>query len=432
MSDIQLLAFGFNHTTAPVEVREKLYVSEEEIPSFLQELKDTCIRELVFLYTCNRMEVYICADDREKAMESLYRVFCNRFKIRPEYLSNYTYTLEDKEVFRHLFLVASGLDSMVIGEPQILGQVKDAYRIATTFNCTGFYLDKIFHKTFNVAKRIRTETKIGYNPVSISSMAVELSKKIFGDLKRKKILVIGAGEMCEIALRHFQKEGIADISVTNRTFANAKRLAEEIIGTPYPFEDIPLLLTEVDMVLSSTGASRPIIDKPLITTVMKKRKNKPLFLIDIAVPRDIEPDVNNIENVYLYDIDDLKDLSQKHLSDRMKEAEKAKKIIEEEVEKLSRAINQVDVAPLISHIVEKFEATRENELKKYIVKLKNVDDDTLKTIDILTRGIVNKLIHPYIAMIKENGNPAVLETMKKIFRFGEDDEEKLDNRKQGE
>jgi len=258
-------------------------------------------------------------------------------------------------------------------------------------------------------------------------MAIELAKKIFGELKDKKTLVIGAGEMCEIALRYFKKEGVGDIYITNRTFHNAQKLADETTGIPRPFNDLQDLLEKVDMILSSTGSERPLISRELVSVVMKKRKQKPLFFIDIAVPRDIEPSVNDLENVYLYDIDDLKELSQQHLSDRLAESEKARSIVDEEVKKFSQWLRQLDKNPLISNIYEKVEEIRSRELKKILQKNKNTDDETMKNMDLLTKSIVNKLVHPHVTMIKENGSPAILELMKKLFRLEDDDEQDVDS-----
>jgi glutamyl-tRNA reductase len=425
---LSVVVFGLNHNTAPVEVREKLYIPEEVIPDLSQQLREEGIGENVVLSTCNRTEFYFSCEDPDIALKKVYKILSKRFGMEEDWLKNYTYVLKNEDTYRHLFLVASGLDSMVVGEPQILGQVKDAYRVATDCNTTGFFLDKVFHRTFNVAKRIRTETKIGYNPVSISAMAIELARKIFGELKAKKILVIGVGEMCEIALKYFKKEGVGDIYITNRTFRNAQKLADEIAGFPRPFDDLPDLLERVDMVLSSTGSEKPIIGNELVNSVMKKRKQKPLFFIDIAVPRDVEPSVNHIENVYLYDIDDLKDLSQKHLSDRLSESEKARSIVEEEVEKFTAWLKQLDMNPLIASIYEKVEELRSKEFKKTLQKLQNIDDETAKHIELLTKSIISKLIHPHITIIKRNGVPVVLEIMKKLFRLEDENEENVDNR----
>lgn len=427
-----IVVFGLNHTTAPIEVREKLYVSEDTIPALTKELKEEGLNENIVLSTCNRTEFYFSCENIEGALDKIYQTLSKYFHMDEEWLKEYTYLLTNEDAYRHLFLVASGLDSMVVGEPQILGQVKDAYRLATDCNTTGFLLDKVFHKTFNVAKRIRTETKVGYNPVSISGMAIELAKKIFGELPGKKILVVGAGEMCEIAVKYFKKDGVADIYITNRTFQNAQKLADEIAGVPYPFGDLQDLLVKVDMVLSSTGSEKPIIDKELVSLVMKRRKQKPLFFIDIAVPRDVEPSVNGIENVYLYDIDDLKELSQKHLSDRLSESEKARAIIDEEVKKFTAWLKQLDKSPMISDIYDKVEEIRKGELKKILQKHQGIDEETVKSMELLSKSIVNKLVHPHVVMIKENGSPVILELMKKLFNLEDENEKDMDYRHKGQ
>jgi len=422
---------GLNHNTAPLEIREKLHISEESIPGILKKILQKGIPESVIISTCNRTEIYFSGDDREEMMRKVRLVLCEALGTPDEWFTRYMYALSDDEALRHLFLVASGLDSMVIGEPEILGQVKDAYRLAASAQSTGFFLNKTFHKTFNVAKRIRTETRIGYNPLSISSMAVELAKHIFGSLKEKKILVIGAGEMCETALKYFQKEGLSDIFITNRTYQKARKLADEIVGEARPFEGLFDLLTGVDMVIASTGSEKPLIGPGTLQTVMKKRKNRPIFFIDIAVPRDVDPAVNNMDNVYLYDIDDLKELSQKHLSSRVKESEKALVIIDDEAARFSEWLRRVDVNPLIGHIMNRAEEIRAKEMKRAIGKLGGTDEETMNNIDAMTRAIVNKLVHPYLALLKENGNPAVFDTLKKLFEFEEDDEKDMGGGDQG-
>lgn len=424
---MHIIVFGLNHNTAPIEIREKLFCSENKLPGLLKKLKDSGLDENVVLSTCNRTEIYFCCETPEEYLNKIEALLIEYFCIKNEWLENYTYSFIDNDAYRHLFLVASGLDSMIIGEPQILGQVKDAYRIATFNNTAGFFLNKLFHKTFNVAKKIRTETKIGYNPLSISSMAIELAKKIFIELKQKKILVIGAGEMCEVALKYFKKEGLSDILITNRTLQNAKRLAENITGIPYPFDDIPELLTRVDMVLSSTGSDEPIIDKELVVFVMKKRRNRPLFFIDIAMPRDIDPEVNRIDNVYLYDIDDLKELSLQHLSDRIKESEKAHAIVEEGVINFSNWLKQLDKNPLITHIIESIEEIRTSELNKMFNKMKYSDEEIQKNMDLLTKNIVNKIIYRHISLIRQNGDPSTLDVMKQLFRFEENNEKDMED-----
>jgi len=429
---MHLVILGLNHTTAPVEARERLYVSEEVLGDLLKELTERGAEEAMVLSTCNRTEVYASSNDIDALKAAVVGTLTGRFNVDRNWLEEYTYTMCDEEAYKHLFLVASGLDSMVVGEPQILGQVKEAYQSACSLSASGPFFQKVFHRAFQVAKRVRTETRIGYDPVSISGMAVELARKIFGDLGRRQILVIGAGEMCEIALKHFKKGGLQEIFVTNRTLAKAQRLAEEIIGSAYPFEEISELLLKADMVLSSTGADEPIIDKAMVTHAMKLRKNRPLFFIDIAIPRDIEPTVNDIENVYLYDIDDLKGLAQAHLLNRMQESQKAHTIVDEEVERFGLWLKQLEMNPLIAQIRENLEAMRHRELKKTLQKLKGADPETERQLDALTRSIINKIIHPHLVMIKKNGSPAILGLIRSLLLTGAENEKDMDSGDKGE
>jgi len=429
---MHLVILGLSHTTAPVEARERLYVSEGVLGDLLKELTERGAKEAMVLSTCNRTEVYASSGDIDALKAAVVGALTGRFNVDRKWLEEYTYTMCDEEAYKHLFLVASGLDSMVVGEPQILGQVKDAYQSACTFGASGPFFRKVFHRAFQVAKRVRTETRIGYDPVSISGMAVELARKIFGDLGHRQILVIGAGEMCEIALKHFKKGGLQEIFVTNRTLAKAQRLAEEIIGSAYPFEEISELLLKADMVLSSTGADEPIIDKAMVAHAMKLRKNRPLFFIDIAIPRDIEPSVNDIENVYLYDIDDLKGLAQAHLLNRMQESQKAHAIVGEEVERFGLWLKQIEMNPLITQIRENLEAMRHRELKKTLQKLKGADPETERQLDALTRSIINKIIHPHLVMIKKNGSPAILGLIRSLLLTGAENEKEMDSGDEGE
>lgn len=429
---MHLIVVGLNHNTAPLEARERLHIADEAIGDVLGELKERGCDEALVLSTCNRTEIYAAGRSPAETTAVVAKALNDRFGVDQAWLADYTYTMSNEEAYKHLFLVASGLDSMVVGEPQILGQVKDSYRAACARKTSGSFFQKVFHRAFRVAKRVRTETRIGYDPVSISSMAVELAQKIFGEIGQKRILVIGAGEMCEIALKHFRKEGVQDILVTNRTLGKAQKLAEDIIGTAYPFEEIPELLRSADMVLSSTGAEEPIIDKATVLLAMKKRKNRTLFFIDIAVPRDVEPAVNDIENVYLYDIDDLKGLAETHLSNRMQESSRAHAIVDEEVTKFGHWLKQLEKGPVIAGIMENLENMRSRELKKALQKLKDADPETVKQLDALSRAIVNKIVHPHLVALKKNGSPATLELIKGLFLYGEEDEKELDSGDPGE
>jgi glutamyl-tRNA reductase len=429
---MHLVVLGLNHNTAPLDVREKFHVSEDDLSLVLSDLITKGATEAVLLSTCNRTEIYVTGHSREDAVRLLEHAFLSRFDEDRSWLQDHTYLFNDGEAFKHLFLVASGLDSMVVGEPQILGQVKDAYRAASDAGVSGSFCEKVFKRAFHVAKRVRTETKIGYDPVSISSMAVELARKIFGEFQNRQVLVIGAGEMCEVALKHFKKDGIRNITITNRTLSRAQQLAEDVIGTAHPFDELSDLLLKADMVLSSTGADQPIIDKATVATAMRRRKNRPLFFIDIAVPRDVEPEVNNLENVYLYDIDDLKGLAQAHLTNRLQESQKAHAIVDEEVTKFQHWLRSLDRNPLITEILDSVESMRSRELKKTLQKMKNVDQDTMAQLDGLTRNIVNKLIHPYLVMVKKNGSPAVLDSMRSLLVNREENEKDMDSGDKGE
>ena len=417
-----LSVIGLSHNTAPVEIREKMFIQAQRIQEALERLKKNSVGEVVILSTCNRTEIYCHPSQATDSAALIKSILSDYLQTPPEWFEDYTYILHNEQALRHLFLVASGLDSLVIGEPEIFGQVKEAYKIATSVPTTGRLTNKIFHKAFNAAKRIRTETKIGYNPLSISSMAIELAKKIFVNINEKKILVIGAGEMCKTALKYFLKEGIKEVHITNRTYQKAHELTLETTGTAHPLESLPDLLLSVDMVLSSTGSEKPIIEKHFAESVMKKRKHRPLFFIDIAVPRDIAPDVNDIENIYLYDIDDLKELSQRRLLDRVRESEKALAIIDEEVAGFAAELKERRLSPLIAHVIDEAEKIRAAEVSRVVQKTGSHDVDFINAINTATKIITNKLIHPHIAIIKSNKDPEAIKTLKEYFHFEEKDE----------
>lgn len=424
---MHIYVFGLNHNTATLGIRESLYITEADIPTVLTTLKRHGLYEAVVLSTCNRTEVYFSTDTPDIFFKGIKDLLIEYSGVDREALERSSYLLRERDALRHLFLVASGLDSMVIGEPQILGQVKDAYRLSVNHNLTGFFINKVFHRAFSVAKRVRTETKIGHNPLSISSMAIGLAKRVFGEIKEKTVVVIGAGEVCEVTLRHIKKEGVKRVFVTNRTFEKAETLARGITGRPFYFNDMPLLLTEADIAITSTGADMPIIDKGLVRDIMKRRMDRPLVFIDIAVPRDVEPDVSDIKDVYLYNIDDLMELSAQHRTERQKESEMAIRIIDDEVAKLSRWIELLEVKPLITYIIDTVERIRTDELKRASSRLREMDNETIRQIEAITKTITNKLIHRHISIIKEDGSQEVMEVMRRIFGLEREDEEGMDN-----
>jgi glutamyl-tRNA reductase len=396
-----ILLLGVNHKTAEVGIRERLAMVNSDIPplQFFSSL-NVC-DEVVFLSTCNRVEVIAVAPSIENAMAKIKLHWLEKSGLSLKDASN-LYEHKADDAIRHLFRVASSLDSMVVGEPQILGQLKDAYKKADEAKTTGTILNRLMHKAFSVAKTIRTETRIASNAVSISYAAVELAKKIFGELKGKRAMLIGAGEMAELAAQHLMANGVSKLIVANRTLARAVELADKLHGKAVSLDEIPDALHEVDIVISSTGAPGYVITAEQVKKAMRPRKHNLLFLIDIAVPRDIEPNVNNIENVYLYDIDDLSGIVETNKAEREKEALKAERIVEAEVIKFISWLKCLDIVPLIQGIQNKAEETRLKELSRSQSALKGLTPEQLKAIDTLTRSLVQKLLHDPIVSLRKS------------------------------
>ena len=332
---------------------------------------------------------------------------------------NSLYTYKDDKAVNHLFQVASSLDSMIIGEPQILGQIKAAFRTATSHNSSGVILNRLLHKTFNVAKRVRKETGIGDNAVSISYAAVELANKIFSDLSTKSVMLIGAGEMAELAVEHLLSNNVKKIIVANRTFENAVNLAEKFNGQPVKFEEMELMLQEVDIVISSTGATGYILTKKQIKEVMHTRKNRPLFFIDIALPRDIDPEANRISNTYLYDIDDLQNIVNENIEQREKETVKAQRFIEEAVIKFRKWLKDLEVVPTIIAVKEKIEKITEIETEKTLSTMPHLSQKDSDSIKRMTKAIASRIMHDPIRFLKKPGahreNSFYLNAARQIF-----------------
>jgi len=417
---------GMNHKTAPVEVREKLSFQETQLPESFQQLsRIKGVKESAILSTCNRVEIYTVFKPGTSNAQDICDFLSAFHQVPPETFRDCIYELSDAHAIRHIFRVASSLDSMVLGEPQILGQFKNAYGLATENKATGMILNRLFHKAFSVAKRVRTETRIANSAVSISFAAVELAKKIFDHLSDCQVLLIGAGEMCELAAKHFINAGIYEIYITNRTFNRAMALAEDFGGEAVPFKDYIFLLEKVDIILTSTGATEPIITADIVSRAMKKRKNRPMFFIDIAVPRDVEEKVHNLSNVFLYDIDDLKEVVTASQQEREKEAKKAEKIISEEALQFTHWMDNLEVVPTILKLREHADTIRKEELKKTISKLKNLSEKDKEAIDRLTQAIVNKLLHGPSVMLKQtekNGaGRSAVEIVQKMFKLNNPD-----------
>jgi glutamyl-tRNA reductase len=402
---MNLITVGLNHKTAPIEMREKLFFPADKIGEALKRLLKTYdVNEGIIISTCNRVEVLGVANEIEKGTWEIKRFLAEYHEIPLEELDEYLYVHTGEDAVRHSFRVASSLDSMVMGEPQILGQVKDAYSLAVHNDTAGVIMNKLFHKTFSVAKRIRTETKIGSSAVSISFAAVELAKKIFGDLTGKSTMLIGAGEMAELAARHLLSSGVREIILTNRTYEKAVDMARDFNGTAIMFREFPHFLKNVDIVIASTAAPKFIVRPDELHDVMKERKQRPMFFIDISVPRNIDPLVNNIDNAYVYDVDDLQGVVQANLKERAKEASDAEAIIEEEIGTFYRWIKSLDVVPTIIALRNSLENIRKAELEKAASQLEALSDKDQKTLDAMTRAIVNKILHNPITHLKKESD----------------------------
>lgn len=423
--DITILLIGLNHKTAPVEIREKL--AFKNLPSHPLEVlrkEVSSFKEGLFLSTCNRVEFYFILElkNKNQFLTDFSNFLERASSLKWNELEPHLYFLENEEAVKHLFEVSCGLDSMVIGEPQILGQVKSAYKEALEHRTSGIVLNRLLHKCFFVAKKVRTETGIGGGAVSVSYAAYSLAKKILGSLKDKTVLLVGAGEMAELACMHFFSEGVKKVLIANRTLSKAIELADKFKGEAYSLDELPTALINADIIISSTGAPNYIITKNMVASILKPRKYRPLFIIDIAVPRDVEPEVNNLENVYLYDIDDLKSVVEENLKERKKEAARAQVIIEAEVFKFQKWLKELDFYPTLRALSEKVEILRRKELAKTFKKLKNLSEEEKRAIEILTKSLVQKILYYPINFIKksyhEEGKYAI-SLIRSIFELDE-------------
>ncbi|BCS87190.1 glutamyl-tRNA reductase [Pseudodesulfovibrio sediminis] len=401
MNNRKIILIGLNHRTAGVDVREKFALTDVE--NFEQGLMGNCpVHECMALSTCNRVEIVAVGKGvpEREVMDSLIQYWAGVCKASPELLMENIYQYSDLEAVQHIFTVASSLDSMVMGEPQILGQLKDAYRVAVERGAAKTIVNRLLHKSFSVAKRIRTETAIASSAVSISYAAVELARKIFGDLEGTKAMLVGAGEMAELAATHLMRNGVQDIIIANRTLSRAKELADNLGGEPIQIESMPDRLHEVDIVISSTGSPVAVIKAKDVKSILKRRKNKPMFFIDIAVPRDIDPNINNLDNVYLYDIDDLKEVVDENMAQRQEEASKAHAVVELETEIFGNWLNSLSLQPTIVDMVDKTEEVALRELNKTLKKIGPVDNKTLKALETLVLSIGRKSLHEPICFLK--------------------------------
>jgi glutamyl-tRNA reductase len=399
---MELFVLGLSHKTAPIAVRERIAVSEPDLPKALEALGEVSeLTERMFFTTCNRVEVYGVADGPVPNAVEATRASLERYRnLDPASLKDVLYTYTDADAVRHVFRVASSLDSMVIGEPQILGQVKAAYTIALSQQVTGVILNNLMEQAFHVAKRVRTETGVATAPVSISSVAVELARKIFGDLAGRTVLILGAGEMAELALRHLAEDGVHSILVANRSHDRAVALAEQFHGQAVTFEASRQAMVEADIVISSTSAPHVILKKEDMQAIILERRHRPIFLIDIANPRDIEPSCNEVDNVYLYNVDDLQSVVSANVKERQREAERAEAIIEREVGVFQAWVRGLDVVPTIVSLRNRVEEIRVAELRKALGRMGDLTPDQRETITSMTTAMVNKILHQPMSELK--------------------------------
>ena len=390
---MQLLLVGLSHRTAPVELRERLDFSARGVDRALTALAGApAHHEAAIVSTCNRVEVYVGCSETELARAAVQHFLSDFHGVPDQQLAPHLYAKTGHDAVRHLFRVAAGLDSLVVGEPQVLGQVKEAFTLASQLGCTGPLLNKLFHSAFAAGKRVRSETALSAGAVSVSYAAVALARKIFGDLKGRTVLGVGAGEMGKLTALHMRSQGIGRLFITSRTAAHAATLGEAIGAKPVPWESLGTVLAEADIVITATGASAPIISRSMIEQTMKARRQRPLFIIDIAVPRDVDASAGELEQVFLYNIDDLQSVVQDNLSKRGAETSEAEKIVSEEVNKFIGWLNSRGAVPTVVALRQRFEAIRQSELRRLEPKLAGLPPEARARIDEITHLIVEKLL----------------------------------------
>lgn len=395
----RLVLIGINHKTAPIELRERVAISREDLPEATRALAALPgVSECMIVSTCNRVEMLAAVESPETDLTNFLH---QHFGLDQALLAPHIYQHRDQQAVRHLFRVAASLDSMVVGEPQILGQVKEAFATARAAGTVSGQLEHLLQSAFAAAKRVRTETHIGSNSVSIASVAVELARKIFGSLQGRTVFLVGAGKMSELAARHLVQQGAGAILVTNRTLERARQLAEPFDGRVIPFEKLYETATEADIVISSTGAPHPIFRKEHGQQFMHRRRNRPMFFIDIAVPRDVDPAMNKVEGIFVYDIDDLQQVAASHIAERQTQAGDAETLINAEVERFHQRRRTVNVAPAIVSLQSQAEEIRQSELKRMHAKLGILSEEQLAAVEALTRGLVNKFLHPPMQALKQ-------------------------------
>jgi glutamyl-tRNA reductase len=401
---MKLALIGVNHKSAPIALRERITIGREQLQEATRALASRPgVEECMIVSTCNRVEILAEVDNSE---DDLTDFLASYFGVDAELLAPHLYRHTDRDAVRHLFRVASSLDSMVVGEAQILGQVKEAFAVAKAAGTVGNQLNHLLQSTFAAAKKIRTETEIGANSVSIASVAVELARKIFGTLSGRTVFLVGAGKMSELAARHLVEQGAGSILVTNRTAERAQKLAEPFGGRVIDFAKLYECAAEADIVISSTGAPHPIFRREHGQRFLEQRRNRPMFFIDIAMPRDVSPEMGKLEGIFVYDMDDLQQVAAAHMSERAQEATDAEAMIAREVERFELRQRAMNVAPAIVELQRQAEQIRQNELKRERGKLADLTAEQMEAVEALTHGLVNKFLHAPMTALKQAARAA--------------------------
>ena len=418
----RIVVVGLSHKTAPVEIRERFSFNQEELEDGLTALASKPhIEECMIVSTCNRVEVYAVSENADGCVESVKEFLSEFHSIAADAFSLYLYTSVGHMAVRHFYKVASGIDSMVVGEPQILGQIKQAYKTSVIKGTAGLILNRLSHSAFFVAKRVRTETGIGSRAVSVSYVAVELAKRIFDKLTRRKALLVGAGEMAELAARNLIKAGVGELIIASRSFESAAALAERLNGKPIMFEEIFYSLKDVDIMITATGSSEFIIKPQHIKEALKLRNNEPMFMIDIAVPRDIDPRVGELADVYLYDIDDLRNVLDENVKSRRDSAEKAEEIVTEVERAFQAWLNGLKVVPAIIDLKKRFEQIKKSEVDRALAKLENYSDKDKDVISLMASRIIGKILHGPLTNLKKEASTSLgalyVDSVKKLFEL---------------
>jgi glutamyl-tRNA reductase len=418
----KLWLVGLSHHSAPVELRERLAVAESGVAG-RNLLESVGFEECALLSTCNRVEVVACGDPQKIEAPVVADVLARERGVLAGDVRAHLYVHEDRAAAQHLFRVASSLDSMIVGEPQILGQLKASYEAAVQAGTAGSVLHRVFHKSFSVAKRVRSETGIGGRNVSVSSVAVDLAAQIFESLGEKTALVIGAGKMAELTARHFRAHGIGGLMFANRTFDRAVELAREFHGTPVPFDDLARYLPLADVVIGSTAAGEFLLRAEAVQEAIRERNYRPTFLIDLGVPRNFDPRINDLRNVYLYDIDDLEGVIGENREQRGREAERAEEIVKGEVETFWRWFQNLDAVPTIVRLRGKAELICRHELERTLGSMPSLRDEDRRAIETMAQAIVNKILHEPISRLRRAEEPQADDLIVARRLFGLDDDE---------